>query len=290
MYNTGIPLPPQQPMQTQQGMQQLMQQGAQQQQPMQQGAQQQIAQQAAQQQPMQQIAQMQNMGLGAQSPFTVPGMGNMMPGNQLAGGQNPFAVPGMGAPSPVNQMATQPPIMPPAPAPGPMTQPGFPSNPNVSMPIGAQPVTEGYGGMGGGRLGGLMSFFQSMMGQRGGSRMGGFNMQDMMERMRSRQGDPRRDNLFQRYGAPPPQQPGTFNPQNPVGSPVPGMPAPLTPQQLAHSLLYPGGLAIEPPPPVRPQLTPEQLAAHAAATNLVDPRIADFNSRFPVPSNFLDAA
>lgn len=102
---------------------------------------------------------------------------------------------------------TQPPMTQP-----PMTQPGFPSNPNVSMPIGAQPVTEGYGGMGGmggGRLGGLMSFFQSMMGQRGGPRMDGSNVQDILERMRSRQGDPRRDNLFQRYGARPmPQQPG----------------------------------------------------------------------------------
>jgi hypothetical protein len=40
--------------------------------------------------------------LGAQSPFRVPGMGNMMPGNPLAGGQNPLAVPGM-----------QPPMQPP---------------------------------------------------------------------------------------------------------------------------------------------------------------------------------
>lgn len=177
MYNTGIPLPPQQTA-PQQGMQQPMQQGAQ-----------------------QQIAQMQNMGLGAQSPFTVPGMGNMMPGNQLAGGQNPFAVPGMGAPSP-GPFATQP-LPGTQTAPGPVIQPGFPANPNVSMPIGAPPVAEGYG-----RLGALMSFFQSMMGQRGGPRMGGPNIQDMMERMRSRQGDPRRDNLFQRYGARPmPQQP-----------------------------------------------------------------------------------
>jgi hypothetical protein len=134
-----------------------------------------------------------------------------------------------------------------------MTQPGFPSNPNVSMPIGPQPVTEGYGGMGGGRLGGLMSFFQSMMGQRGGPRMNGSNIQDMLERMRSRQGDPRRDNLFRRYGAPPPpQQPGNVIPQKPVGSPVPGQPPQFTPGQITALIngLNPG---LIPGPPMTPQ-------------------------------------
>ena len=48
---------------------------------------------------------MANNSLGAQSPFRVPGMGNMMPGNPLASGQNPFAVPGM-------QPPMQPPMQP----------------------------------------------------------------------------------------------------------------------------------------------------------------------------------
>jgi hypothetical protein len=186
MYNTGIPLPPQQT--APQGMQQPMQP--------QQGTQQRIA----------------NTGLGAQSPFTVPGMGNMMLGNPFASGQNPFAVPGMGAPPPANPMATQPPMTPPATAPGPMTQPGFPANPNVSMPIGASPMAEGYAGMGGmGGMGALMDFFRSIMGQGAAAapRMAGYDIPDMLGRMRSRQGDPRRDNLFRRYGARPmPQQPG----------------------------------------------------------------------------------
>ena len=197
MYNTGIPLPPQQT--APQGMQQP--QGMQ-----------------------------PPTGLGAQSPFTVPGMWNMMPGNQLAGGQNPFAVRGMpvnpayarpqqpfppGMGQPVG--TTMPPVhidpMPGAQtAPGPTIQPGFPSNPNVSMPIGAPPATEGYGGMGG-MGGGLMNFFQSLMNRGGGQQLFGQNVQDMIARMQAQQQQhsPQRDELFQRYGARS-QKPGVDTP------------------------------------------------------------------------------